>query len=54
MKLEVVKSAKAKTKVKRKITHLVSIVAKWVTHRSDVGEDQTQSATSAISLDMKL
>ncbi|RDX98016.1 hypothetical protein CR513_19132, partial [Mucuna pruriens] len=40
--------------VKGKITHLVSIAEKWVTHRSDVGKDQTQSVVSAISFDTKL
>jgi len=45
---------KVKVRVKIKITHLVTIVAKWVTHHSNAGEDQTQSAANAISLDMKL
>lgn len=48
---QVLQATKAKIEVKRRITHLASIVAKWVIHRSDVGENRTQSA---INLDMKL
>jgi len=40
---------KTKAKVKRKITHLVNIVEKWVT-----GSDHMQSAISAIRLNIKL
>jgi hypothetical protein len=54
MKLELPQTVKAKTEVKRKFIPLASTVASVVTHRSNVGEDQTQSAASAISLDMKL
>ena len=51
---KIVQTTKTKVRVKRKITHLVSIAEKWVTHHSSVGEDQMQSALSAINLDTKL
>ena len=51
---EMVQTTKTKVREKGKITHLVSIAEKWVTHHSSVGKDQMQSAVSAISLETKL
>lgn len=42
-----------KEKVERKVTHLVNIVAKWVSLHSDAGKDLMLNATSAIKWDMK-
>jgi len=42
-----------KERVKRKITHLVSTVANWVTLHLGVGKDLTLYASSAIKWDMK-
>ncbi|RDX84968.1 hypothetical protein CR513_33909, partial [Mucuna pruriens] len=46
-------TTKTRAKIKEKITHLVNIAEKWITHRSNVGKDHTQSAVSAINLDTK-
>ena len=39
--------------MKRKVTHHVSIVAKWVILHLDVGRDLMLNASSAIKWDMK-
>jgi len=52
--VKIVQTTKTKVRVKRKIIHLVSIAENWVTHHTNVGDDQAQSAASAISLDTKL
>jgi len=44
---KIVQTTKTKVRIKRKIIHLVSIVAKKVMHLSDVGGDQKKNVTSA-------
>ena len=54
MKWEVPQTTKVRVRVIGKITNLVNIVEKWVTHHSNVGGGLMQSVAKEMSVDRKL